>query len=59
MERTVASVSDALVRLSSDDALRNTLGTEAQRRVQMYSWEYSVGRVIDLYLEMLSQGTSA
>jgi glycosyltransferase involved in cell wall biosynthesis len=55
VQRSVRSVTDALVRLADDPGLRSTLGSEARRRVQPYDWENSAMSVTELYRHLLER----
>lgn len=54
VERTAASIGNALVRLAGDKTLRERLGREAARRASQYSWDRSVGSVLEMYRALLA-----
>ena len=54
VEPSVESVAEAVHRLASDQGLRLTLGAEARRRVEDYSWDRSVASVTDIYRNLLA-----
>jgi glycosyltransferase involved in cell wall biosynthesis len=52
-------LSDAILRLAADPALRNAMGRAGQRKVRMhYDWHDKVGRMLDIYRYAMSLSES-
>ena len=55
VDLTPESIGTALGRLSRSSGLRHQMGTEAERRASIFTWQYSVDSVINLYRELLAE----
>jgi glycosyltransferase involved in cell wall biosynthesis len=55
VERSVESVADALLTLTSNPELRARQGTEAHRRASSYTWQHSADTVLTLYESLLTE----
>jgi glycosyltransferase involved in cell wall biosynthesis len=54
VERSISSVTDALIRVAADPAARLELGMRARARAQAFGWDRSAESVTKLYRELLA-----
>jgi glycosyltransferase involved in cell wall biosynthesis len=50
------AIADAIRRVLTDPALRADLVARGRERVRLFSWERSVARIHEIYLETLAAG---
>ena len=53
------ALSDALVRVLDDDALRQRLGATGRQRAAAYGWPLVTARVLDVYASVLGRAAAA